>query len=100
MAKSIQSLVHSVVHDGTQVELDSIESSSTPNSVSHKVKDIGAIDKAPDGNPDSSTEAGRQCKLVGMNHLQRPLLRVLAGSPICKLNLSKVIRKRYSCWDS
>ncbi|PON72168.1 Spastin [Trema orientale] len=84
---------HSVVQDGTEVELDGLEGNSTPNLGSDKAEDIGAMDKTPDCNPDSGTEAGN-VKLSGMNDLLRPLLRVLAGSPSCKLKLSKGICKQ------
>lgn len=84
---------HSVVHDGAEVELDGLEGNSTPNLGSDKAEDIGAIDKTPDCNPDSVTEAGN-VKLSGMNDLLRPLLRMLAGSPSCKLKLSKGICKQ------
>ncbi|EXC04127.1 ATPase family AAA domain-containing protein 1-A [Morus notabilis] len=83
----------SVVHDGTDVELDGPEGTSTPNLGSDKAEDTGAIDKTPDCNPDSGTEAGN-VKFSGVNDLLRPLLRMLAGSPSCKLKLSKDICKQ------
>ncbi|KAM1185983.1 hypothetical protein TB2_014858 [Malus domestica] len=85
----------SVIEDGTEVELDGLESSSTPDRVTDKAEDIGAIDKilTPDCNPDSSIEAGN-VKLSGMNDLLRPLLRMLARSPSYKLKLSKGICKQ------
>ncbi|KAL6280916.1 hypothetical protein ACE6H2_017797 [Prunus campanulata] len=48
----------SVVQDGTEVELDGLESSSTPNRVADKAEDIGAIDKnlTLDSNHDSGIE--------------------------------------------
>ncbi|XP_021821397.1 uncharacterized protein LOC110762964 isoform X2 [Prunus avium] len=50
----------SVVQDGTEVELDGLESSSTPNRAADKAEDIGAIDKnlTLDSNHDSGIEAG------------------------------------------
>ncbi|KAL5543937.1 hypothetical protein UlMin_007721 [Ulmus minor] len=84
---------HPVAHDGIEVELDGLEGCSTPNVGSDKAEDIGAIDKTPDCNPDSGTEAGN-VKLSGMNDLLRPLFRMLAGSPSCKLKLSKGICKQ------
>ncbi|XP_009375231.2 uncharacterized protein LOC103964067 isoform X2 [Pyrus x bretschneideri] len=50
----------SVIQDDTEIELDGLESSSTPNRETDKAEDIGAIDKnlTPDCNPDSSIEAG------------------------------------------
>ncbi|XP_021821390.1 uncharacterized protein LOC110762964 isoform X1 [Prunus avium] len=85
----------SVVQDGTEVELDGLESSSTPNRAADKAEDIGAIDKnlTLDSNHDSGIEAGN-VKLSGMNDLLRPLLRMLARSPSCKLKLSKGICKQ------
>lgn len=84
---------HSVVRDGTEVEIDGLEGNSTLNLGSDKAEDIGAIEKTPEGNPDSGTEAGN-VKISGMNDLLRPLLRMLAGSPTCKLKLSKGIFKQ------
>ncbi|KAF4377860.1 hypothetical protein G4B88_031526 [Cannabis sativa] len=85
---------HSVVHDGTDIELDGLEGNSTPDIGSEKADDIGAIDKMPpEFNPDSGTEAGN-VKLSGMTDLIRPLLRMFAGSPSCKLKLSKGICKQ------
>ncbi|XP_062115969.1 uncharacterized protein LOC133830079 isoform X2 [Humulus lupulus] len=50
---------HSVVHDGTEIELEGLEGNSTPDLGSEKAEDIGAIDKMPpEFNPDSGTEAG------------------------------------------
>ncbi|KAF2311468.1 hypothetical protein GH714_024074 [Hevea brasiliensis] len=51
---------HSVVHDGTEVELDGLEINSTPNAGSDKAADIGAVGKdlPHDCNQDSGTEAG------------------------------------------
>ncbi|CAN6578558.1 unnamed protein product [Malus baccata var. baccata] len=48
----------SVIQDDTEIELDGLESSSTPNRATDKAEDIGAIDKnlTPDCNPDSSIE--------------------------------------------
>ncbi|XP_021821405.1 uncharacterized protein LOC110762964 isoform X3 [Prunus avium] len=48
----------SVVQDGTEVELDGLESSSTPNRAADKAEDIGAIDKnlTLDSNHDSGIE--------------------------------------------
>lgn len=85
---------HSVVHDGTEVELDGLEGNSTLNLGSDKAEDIGAaIEKTPDCNPDSGTEAGN-VKISGMTDFLRPLLRMLAGSPTCKLKLSKGVCKQ------
>lgn len=85
----------SVVQDGNEVELDGLESSSTPNRPADKAEDIGAIDKnlTLDSNHDSGIEAGN-VKLSGMNDLLRPLLRMLARSSSCKLKLSKGICKQ------
>ncbi|XP_021680992.2 uncharacterized protein LOC110665265 isoform X4 [Hevea brasiliensis] len=49
---------HSVVHDGTEVELDGLEINSTPNAGSDKAADIGAVGKdlPHDCNQDSGTE--------------------------------------------
>ncbi|GLT75264.1 hypothetical protein SLA2020_470000 [Shorea laevis] len=51
---------HSVVHDGIDVELDSLEGNSTANMKSDKAADVGAIGKIlpPDCNRDSSIESG------------------------------------------
>ncbi|KAH7528235.1 hypothetical protein FEM48_Zijuj05G0051000 [Ziziphus jujuba var. spinosa] len=84
---------HSVIHDGTEIELDGLEGNSTLNLGSDKAEDIGAIEKTPECNADSGTEAGN-VKLSGMTDLLRPLLRMLAGSPTCKLKLSKGICKQ------
>ncbi|XP_062169767.1 uncharacterized protein LOC133875603 isoform X3 [Alnus glutinosa] len=50
----------SVVHDGTEVELDGLECNSAPNSGSDKAAEIGTIDKNSlhDCNPDSGIETG------------------------------------------
>ncbi|XP_021680990.2 uncharacterized protein LOC110665265 isoform X2 [Hevea brasiliensis] len=58
---------HSVVHDGTEVELDGLEINSTPNAGSDKAADIGAVGKdlPHDCNQDSGTEAGN-VKLSGV----------------------------------
>lgn len=84
---------HSVIHDGTEVELDGPEGTSNPNLESDKAEDTGTIDKTPECNPDSGAEAGN-VKLSGVNDLLRPLLRMLAGSPSCKLKLSKGMFKQ------
>ncbi|KAF3436863.1 hypothetical protein FNV43_RR19616 [Rhamnella rubrinervis] len=83
----------SLVRDGTEVELNDLEGNSTLNLGTDKAEDIGAVEKTPEGNPDSGTEAGN-VKISGMNNLLRTLLRMLAGSPTCKLKLSKDIFKQ------
>ncbi|XP_062169766.1 uncharacterized protein LOC133875603 isoform X2 [Alnus glutinosa] len=57
----------SVVHDGTEVELDGLECNSAPNSGSDKAAEIGTIDKNSlhDCNPDSGIETGN-VKLSGV----------------------------------
>ncbi|KAF2314198.1 hypothetical protein GH714_024018 [Hevea brasiliensis] len=86
---------HSVVHDGTEVELDGLEINSTPNAGSDKAADIGAVGKdlPHDCNQDSGTEAGN-VKLSGVNDLIRPFFRMLAQSTSCKQKLSKSICKQ------
>ncbi|XP_040985695.1 uncharacterized protein LOC121233975 isoform X2 [Juglans microcarpa x Juglans regia] len=57
---------HSLVHDGTEVELD-LECNSAPNVESDKAAEVGTIDKSTlhDCNPDSGIEAGN-VKLYGV----------------------------------
>lgn len=86
---------HSVVHDGTEVELDGLEGNSTPNVGGDKAADVGAISQnlPHDCNQDSSIEAGN-VKLSGVNDLIRPFFRMLARSTSCKQKLSKSICKQ------
>lgn len=85
----------SVVHDGTEVEVDGLEINSTPNAGSDKAADVGAVGKnlPHDRNQDSGTEAGN-VKLSGVNDLIRPFFRMLARSTSCKQKLSKSICKQ------
>ncbi|XP_019417132.1 PREDICTED: uncharacterized protein LOC109328227 [Lupinus angustifolius] len=86
---------HSVLRDGTESELDGLESNSAPNVGTDKASDVGASDKnSPlDCDPDDTgTEAGN-VKLSGVNDFLGPFFRILAGSN-CKLKLSKNICKQ------
>ncbi|XP_065873285.1 uncharacterized protein [Euphorbia lathyris] len=86
---------HSVVHDGTEVELDGLEINSTPNLGSEKAADIGAVGKniSHDCNQNIGTEAGN-VKISGVNDLIRPFFRMLAQSTDYKQKLSKSICKQ------
>ncbi|GLT96235.1 hypothetical protein SLE2022_138760 [Rubroshorea leprosula] len=86
---------HSVVHDGIDVELDSLEGNSSANMKSDKAADVGAMDKIlpPDCNRDSSIESGN-VKLSRMNNILRPFLRMFAPSTSGYLNLSKSVCKQ------
>lgn len=83
---------HPVLHDGTEIELDGLE--SAPNVQSDKAADVGTSNKnSPmDCDPDAGTEAGN-VKLFGLNDFLRPCFRILAHSS-CKLKLSKSICKQ------
>ncbi|XP_050221289.1 uncharacterized protein LOC126671551 [Mercurialis annua] len=86
---------HSVVHDGTEAELDGLEINSTPNPEGDKVADAGEVGKnlPHDCNRDSGIEAGN-VKLSGVNDLIRPLFGMLARSSNSKQKLSKSICKQ------
>ncbi|KAM5571689.1 hypothetical protein ABKV19_011998 [Rosa sericea] len=85
----------SVIREGTEVELEELEGSLTPNRTTDKTEEIGGINKnlTPDCNPDSGVEADN-VKFSGMNDLLGPLLRMLARTPSYKLKLSKGICKQ------
>ncbi|KAL2347034.1 hypothetical protein Fmac_001034 [Flemingia macrophylla] len=85
----------SVLHDGTETELDGQEGNSAPNVVTDKAADVGASDKnSPmDCDPeDTGAEAGN-VKISGVNAFLGPFFRILAGST-CKVKLSKSICKQ------
>ncbi|KAK9926662.1 hypothetical protein M0R45_023877 [Rubus argutus] len=85
----------SAVQEGTEVELEELEGSLTPNRTTDKTDEIGGLNKnlTPDCNPDSGIEADN-VKFSGMNDLLGPLLRMLARTPSYKLKLSKGICKQ------
>ena len=86
---------HSVVQDGTEVELDGLECNSAPNTGSDKAAENGTtnMNSLHDCNPDSGIEAGN-VKFSGVNDLLRPLFRMLARSTNCTLKLSKSMFKQ------
>ncbi|XP_034926077.1 uncharacterized protein [Populus alba] len=85
----------SVIHDGSEVELDGMEGNSTPNLGSDKAAEVGAIDHnlPHDCGQDSGTEAGN-VKISGMNDLIGPFFRMLARTSSYKHKLSKNICKQ------
>ncbi|KAL9375505.1 hypothetical protein Peur_032384 [Populus x canadensis] len=85
----------SVIHDGSEVELDGMEGNSTPNLGSDKAAEVGAIDHnlPHDCGQDSGTEAGN-VKISGMNDLIGPFFRMLARTSSYKQKLSKNICKQ------
>ncbi|KAJ6869202.1 hypothetical protein NC651_034074 [Populus alba x Populus x berolinensis] len=87
--------VQSVIHDGSEVELDGMEGNSTPNLGSDKAAEVGAIDHnlPHDCGQDSGTEAGN-VKISGMNDLIGPFFRMLARTSSYKHKLSKNICKQ------
>ncbi|KAJ8771547.1 hypothetical protein K2173_026724 [Erythroxylum novogranatense] len=85
----------SIIHDGTDVELDGVEGNSTPDVGNGKAVDVGEIDKnlPHNCNQDAGVEAGN-VKLSGVNDLIRPFFRMLAQSSTYKQKLSKGIFKQ------
>jgi hypothetical protein len=85
----------SVIHDGSEVELDGMEGNSIPNLGSDKAAEVGAIDHnlSHDCSQDSGTEAGN-VKISGMNDLIGPFFRMLARTSSYKQKLSKNICKQ------
>ncbi|KAJ8752665.1 hypothetical protein K2173_005554 [Erythroxylum novogranatense] len=85
----------SIVQDGTDFDLDGVESNSTPDLGAGKTADIGARGKnlPYECNQDAGEEAGN-VKLSGVNDLIRPFLGMLVRSSSCKQKLSKSIFKQ------
>ncbi|KAB5525124.1 hypothetical protein DKX38_022873 [Salix brachista] len=85
----------SVIHDGSEVELDGMEGNSTPNLGSDKAAEVGAINHnlPHDCSQDSGTEAGN-VKISGMNDLIGPFFRMLARTSSYKQKLSKNVCKQ------
>ncbi|KAF9668010.1 hypothetical protein SADUNF_Sadunf15G0082300 [Salix dunnii] len=85
----------SVIHNGSEVELDGMEGNSTPNLGSDKAAEVGAIkhNLPHDCSQDSGTEAGN-VKISGMNDLIGPFFRMLARTSSYKQKLSKNVCKQ------
>uniref|UniRef100_A0A6N2NFN8 Uncharacterized protein n=1 Tax=Salix viminalis TaxID=40686 RepID=A0A6N2NFN8_SALVM len=85
----------SVIHDGSEVELDGMEGNTTPNLGSDKAAEVGAINHnlPHDCSQDSGTEAGN-VKISGMNDLIGPFFRMLARTSSYKQKLSKNVCKQ------
>ncbi|CAJ2644420.1 unnamed protein product [Trifolium pratense] len=88
--------IHTVLPDGTEIELDGLEGNSTPNIGTDKAADAEASNKnSPmECDPEDAGAEPGNVKFSGVNDLLRPFFRILAGSTTCKLKLSKSICKQ------
>ncbi|XP_045803435.1 uncharacterized protein LOC123897002 isoform X8 [Trifolium pratense] len=88
--------IHTVLPDGTEIELDGLEGNTTPNIGTDKAADAEASNKnSPmECDPEDAGAEPGNVKFSGVNDLLRPFFRILAGSTTCKLKLSKSICKQ------